>query len=117
MKEQAKNKTITKRLENDKIALDVARNNGVIPSTMYGRIKNGMSIENSVKNNNYRIKKVQQIDIETGKVISVHKSLRAAARSVHKSPSDISLCANGKLNKAYGYTWKFEDNQEDIKNN
>lgn len=108
---QARNKTTTKRTKENKLALDIALNNSVIPSTMYGRLRNGMSVEESVSNKNFKRKKVQQIDIESGDVIATFSSVREAARSLDKSCSDISMCANGKLNKAYGYIWRFEHNE------
>lgn len=107
LSEQTKNKTITKRVSGGEFALDVAANNCVKPSTMYSRIRRGMNADDSVTNKNFKKKSIQQIDIETGDIIAVFKSVREAGRSINKSCSDISLCANGKLNKAYGYAWKF----------
>lgn len=109
LKYQAKNKTNTKRVNENKIALDAAKENKVIPSTMYGRLRKGMTVEDSIKNMNYKAKRVKQIDIKTGEVINIYKSIREAAKKLNRSCSDISLCANGKLNKAYGYIWRFEN--------
>lgn len=107
--EQAKNKTVTKRIGERELALDVARENFIPPSTMYSRIRRGMSARDSVSKNNFKKKRIQQIEIESGKVINTYKSVREAARAIKKSCSDISLCANGKLNKAYGYIWRFAE--------
>lgn len=108
LSEQARNKTITKRTITSELAIDVARKNVVPPSTMYGRMRKGMSAEDSSSNKNFRKKKVRKIDIETGNTIRIYNSVREAARELNKSCSDISLCANGKLNKAYGYVWEFD---------
>lgn len=50
---------------------------------------------------------VEQIDPNTGDVINVFASRKAAARALGKnSHSKISLAANGKIKSAYGYIWR-----------
>lgn len=107
MPEQSRNKTNTKRISDSVIAVDLARKNGTCLSTMYGRMRKGMTPEESVINKNLKSKQIEKIDIDTDDVICTYKSLRQAAKALGKSPSDISLCANGKLKTAYGYKWRF----------
>lgn len=107
LSDQSRNKTTTIRFSKDKIAIDVARENHVKPSTMYGRLRRGVDLNESVLNLNSRKKKVKKISIETGDILDVYESVREAARSLNKSSSDISLCANGKLKQAYGFIWRY----------
>lgn len=105
--EQSRNKTNTKRISDSVIAVDLARKNGTCLSTMYGRMRKGMTPEESVINKNLKSKQIEKIDINTDDVICTYKSLRQAAKALGKNPSDISLCANGRLKTAYGYKWRF----------
>ena len=107
--DQSRNKTNTKRISDSVIAVDVARENGTCLSTMYGRMRKGMTPEESVINKNLKSKQIEQIDVNTENKICTYKSLRQAANALGKSPSDISLCANGKLKTAYGYKWRFKN--------
>ena len=107
--DQSRNKTNTKRISDSVIAVDVARENGTCLSTMYGRMRKGMTPEESVVNKNLKSKQIEQIDVNTKNKICTYKSLRQAANALGKSPSDISLCANGKLKTAYGYKWRFKN--------
>lgn len=48
---------------------------------------------------------VKQVDVKTGEVIKVHKSLQEAAESIGKGTGNISNAIKyGR--KAYGYYWK-----------
>lgn len=105
--EQSRNKTNTKRISDSVIAVDLARKNGTCLSTMYGRMRKGMTPEENVINKNLKSKQIEKIDINTDDVICTYKSLRQAAKALGKNPSDISLCANGRLKTAYGYKWRF----------
>lgn len=86
---------------------NLVRKNGTCLSTMYGRMRKGMTPEESVINKNLKSKQIEKIDINTDDVICTYKSLRQAAKALGKNPSDISLCANGRLKTAYGYKWRF----------
>lgn len=59
-------------------------------------------------------KQVEQIDIISGEVIAIYESANEAARSLgKKSCSHITEACNGKLKQAYGYKWKYlNDNYE-----
>lgn len=105
--DQSRNKTTTIRFGKDKIVVDVARENHIPPSTVYGRLRRGVDMNESVLITKSRKKKVKKISIETGYVLDTYESVREAARSLGKSPSDISLCANGKLKHAYGFIWRY----------
>lgn len=45
-----------------------------------------------------------------GEFIARYNGVREATRiNGFRSNSGISMCCNGKLKKAYGYIWKYED--------
>jgi len=53
-------------------------------------------------------KKVAQINLENGSVVSVYNGLMEAARIVKTTnESNISACCRGIRSKAGGYGWKF----------
>lgn len=55
-------------------------------------------------------KSVLQIDIKTGEVITKHKSLVSATKSIGKNRNEagnISKVADGRRKSAYGYSWKW----------
>lgn len=54
-------------------------------------------------------KKVQQIDINTNKVLNIFDSTIQASRYINKKYSDTHIrnCCNGKRKTAYGYMWKW----------
>jgi len=55
-------------------------------------------------------KRVQQIDIMTGEVISVYRNVTIASQSLEKKDSgSISACARGNRKTAHGYKWKYVD--------
>lgn len=60
------------------------------------------------------IKKVAKIDPSTNQIISIYNSAKEAAESINKSNSHIVEVCNGKLKSAYGYRWKYidEDNKD-----
>lgn len=70
-----------------------------------------IGIENIVSEQKEKInvkKQVQQIDINTGEVIAIYESARAAARALNKKNcSHITEVCNGKLEKIYGYKWRY----------
>lgn len=53
-------------------------------------------------------KPVIQYD-KDGNEIARYKSMHKAANAVGGCFENISMCANGKLRKAYGFQWRFED--------
>ena len=55
-------------------------------------------------------KKVLQYDLD-GNFIAEHESLMSASRSVGKNNSgSISACCSGNQKKAYGFIWKYKEN-------
>jgi hypothetical protein len=49
-------------------------------------------------------KKVYCVELD-----KVFNSVKEAAESLGKSPSNISSCLTGKLEKAYGYHWRYAE--------
>jgi len=52
--------------------------------------------------------------IKDGKIINTWKSLSEAANQQNFSISLLSLCCNSKRRSAYGFTWKFTTDRNDI---
>ena len=55
-------------------------------------------------------RKVNQIDIETGKVIHTYSSVREAALAINGDNSNLSHACKNKR-KAYGYKWEYQDDE------
>lgn len=71
-------------------------------------------------NTSYSIsKKIEQIDINTGKVIKIWDSANQAAKFYNGSSLNIlNVCKNiYKYNTAYGYFWRFVGSENTIKEN
>ena len=66
---------------------------------------------------NKRLKKVNQININTGEIIRTFSSIKEAEKSLKTSNSHISACCLGKLKTAHGYKWEYADKQPDKDNN
>lgn len=69
-------------------------------------------ISEYVKNNpqissGKRKRKVEQIDLSTGKVIARYDSISDVAKKFKYHQGNISSCCSGKINKANGYSWRF----------
>ena len=66
------------------------------------------------KKYDFKTKPVIQYDVD-GKYIKSHPSIRAALLSLNKSPRNrgISECLSGKYETAFGYIWKYK-NQENF---
>ena len=54
-------------------------------------------------------KVVLQLDKNTNEIINIFPSIKAAARSINKNHYHISEACNGKRKTAYGYKWKFKE--------
>ena len=54
-------------------------------------------------------KVVLQLDKNTNEIINIFSSIKAAARSINKNHCHISEACNGKRKTAYGYKWKFKE--------
>lgn len=58
-------------------------------------------------------KKIGQYDKNTLELIQVYNTVGDASKALNKNHAHISQCANGKRATAYGYIWKFiEDEKE-----
>ena len=55
--------------------------------------------------------KVLQIDINTNKIINIFPSIRQAARTNKLLFSSIRACCVGKARQAYGYKWRYADDE------
>ena len=62
-----------------------------------------------------RKKKIYQIDIKTGSVVSVYESASSAAKSINSSKNSIESCARHTRETSHGYKWIYE--QEYLKHN
>lgn len=70
--------------------------------------------KNKILNSNHHGQKkpVYQIDLLTDKILNVFDSCAEASRCLFKDASKakgISRCANGQRAKAYGYKWRFKN--------
>lgn len=54
-------------------------------------------------------KRVEKVDIESGIVEAVYESLSAAARSVNRRASDISMVCNGRRKQTAKKNWRFAE--------
>lgn len=55
-------------------------------------------------------RKIEQIDLETGKVINVYNNAADAARALNKkSSTNIRNVCHGKQRMAYGYFWRYAE--------
>lgn len=54
-------------------------------------------------------KVVLQLNKNTNEIINVFQSINAAAESINKHSYHISEACNGKRKTAYGYKWKFKE--------
>lgn len=62
---------------------------------------------------NNSIRKVCQIDFESGKLLNIFDSLEIASNQVNTASSNITACCNGKQKSCCGYFWKhYEVNDE-----
>lgn len=59
--------------------------------------------------NSPRAKAVQQIDINTGKIIAIFDTINEAAQSQKVDRAFIRLCCQGKRKSVRGFIWKFND--------
>lgn len=48
-----------------------------------------------------------------GEIIEEYDSIKDAAKALGKHHSNISKCCNGKVNSAYGFVWKFKQQEKD----
>lgn len=65
---------------------------------------------------NNSIRKVCQIDFESGKLLNIFDSLEIASKQVNTVSSNITACCNGKQKSCCGYFWKhYEPNDENKK--
>ena len=62
-----------------------------------------------------RKKKIYQIDIKTGSVVSVYESAACAAKAVKVSKNSIEASARHVYKSIHGYKWIYE--QEYLKHN
>lgn len=62
---------------------------------------------------NNSIRKVCQIDFESGKLLNIFDSMEIASNQVNTVSSNITACCNGKQKSCCGYFWKhYEVNDE-----
>lgn len=55
---------------------------------------------------------VEQYTLD-GKLVGEFSSIKDAAKALGKHHSNISKCCNGKVNSAYGFVWKFKQQEKD----
>ncbi len=58
-------------------------------------------------------KKVCKYDLD-GNLIEVFDSMTEAGKSVGKNTTHISFCCNGKQQTAYGFIWRFENDENSV---
>ena len=52
-------------------------------------------------------RKIEQIDLESGKVVAIYNTTREAAQAVQGTSSTISAVCNGHRNKHKGFGWRY----------
>ena len=87
---------------------------------MYGKhhseeTKNKISLAN--RNNSYNVKKVAMINIDDNNILKIFESFADANEYMGKNRSDhnINDCARGKHDIAWGYKWRYLDNELNVK--
>lgn len=115
-KEQAKNRRSTLRVKdengNEKYAMDIAKENGIPMNIVIARKSSGWDLEKALYTpiiNQTVKRKVQKIDLESGKILAEYKSIGEASRESNTERSSISRCCLGQRNKAGGYGWRYSD--------
>lgn len=94
--------------------IEIANQIGVTKNTVYRALKaKGVKVlsntETSKKKNS---KSIGQYDKKTMELIHIFPSVADAAKAIGKNHAHISSCAHGKKASAYGYKWKFIDEEE-----
>jgi len=64
----------------------------------------------SIPGRRLKSKSVHQCTL-TGEILNQFSSVTAAADSIHKHKTNILNCCNGQRHTAYGYVWKFVENE------
>jgi len=57
-------------------------------------------------------KPVEQYDFESGRLICIYSSLSDCSRLTGFNNSVISMACRGQYKQAYGYIWKYQDNND-----
>lgn len=57
-------------------------------------------------------KPVEQYDLESGELLATYPSTMAVERLTGFSNGNISAACRGQYKKAYGYIWKYQDNND-----
>lgn len=70
----------------------------------------GIQLEKKKKKKDYT---VGQFDLKTGKLLNTFPSAAAAGKTMNAGSSHITEVCNGKLKQAYGYNWKYINQNEE----
>lgn len=55
-----------------------------------------------------KTKKVEQIEISSGKVIKTYRSVAEVGRTFNRCPDLVSKVCRGERKTAYGYLWRYK---------
>ena len=90
---------------------ELARNNNMSYSTLFNRLKKGLSIEEAINKpvKPYK-RRVEQYNLR-GDFIKSWESATLAGKTLGINNGNITACCKGKLKTSGGYIWKYADSE------
>ena len=85
----------------------------VLPPGRHMAHLNGDTLDNSLANLRpapRQDRMVAMVDPETGKTLDVFRNVRTAAATAKIPPAFVRVCLEGRVRKAGGYAWRWDDN-------
>lgn len=94
--------------------IEIAQQMGVTKNTVYRGLKaKGIeTLSNTETSKKKNSKQIGQYDKTTLELIHIFPSIADAAKAMGKNHAHISSCAHGKKASAYGYKWKFIEEED-----
>ena len=94
--------------------IEIAQQMGITKNTVYRGLKaKGIkTLSNTETSKKKNSKSIGQYDKTTLELIHIFPSVADAAKAMGKSRAHISSCAHGKKASAYGYKWKFIEEED-----
>lgn len=96
-----------------KSGIEIAKQLNITKNTVYRglKAKNIQRRTNTEASKASKSKKIGQYDKTTLELLRVYDSVADAAKQIGKPRSHISSCANGSRSSAYGFIWKFIEDE------
>ena len=94
--------------------IEIAQQMGITKNTVYRGLKaKGIeTLSNTETSKKKNSKAIGQYDKTTLELIHIFPSVAEAAKAMGKNRAHISSCAHGKKASAYGYKWKFIEEED-----